>query len=118
MKLDEVMKDVLRVKYEFAEENGMDFDRVVASIHASNEANPPPPTPPRRKLIDGHPVGRSVWRDDETLAELRTIKEQLSLEMSVVKPIKRSRKTAAKKTTPVLRPFKGAKARDAQQDVG
>ncbi len=109
MKPDEVMKDVLRVKYEFAEENGMDFDRVVASIRELNKAYPPPPTPPRRKLIDGHPVGRSVWRDDEILAELRTSKEQISLEMGSAKPIKRLPKTAQKKATVGLRRFKESK---------
>ena len=82
MKSDPIMEELFRVKYAISAENDNDVRKVVTAIRAYNLANPPPHTPSRRKLIEGHPVGRSVFRDDEILSELRTVKERLSAEMA------------------------------------
>jgi hypothetical protein len=82
---DPIMQEAFQAKYDIATENGMDIRKVAAAIRAYNAANPPPPTPRNRKLIEGHPVGRSVLREGEGLAELRAIKEKLPAEYAAGK---------------------------------
>lgn len=68
---DPIMKDALQVKYDLAAENDMDISKVAKAIHQYNSMNPPPSSPPSsRKLISGHPIGRSISRHSEAMEEI------------------------------------------------
>lgn len=97
---DPILQELFRAKYEIAAENGMDTARVVEAIRHFNAANPPPPTPAHRKLIEGHPVGRSVMREDDTLRELREIKESLSRKYPIASAQAKAAKANANTQSP------------------
>jgi hypothetical protein len=80
MMADPILKELMQIKHDIAAENDYDVSKVAAAIRSFNRAHPAPPTPIHRKMIKGHPIGRSVWRDDEVLSELRKVKEKLSEE--------------------------------------
>lgn len=102
---DPIMQDALQVKYNLAAENDMDILKVAKAIRAYNIANPPPSSPPSsRKLISGHPIGRSIVRHSETM-DVRPAEE-------IAKPQKTDR--AKSKNRLGSRPPSGAFKRPAR----
>ena len=91
------LKDILDAKPQLAESCGYDLAKLAkAAQKFSRGASIIRPTAPRKMLPD-HPVGRSVADDDETLRELRKVREKLWKEAGgdVHKLAERARQAAA-----------------------